>query len=117
MSITTSPKRHRFLVEDWLVVKDWSGQKLISWRSTEVARHLLEAEAHYRLPVSRLSLAERFEALVMWWRAEVAWMSSPTEMAMHPAYQRIIGLGPQAVPLILAELKSEADHWFWALTA
>lgn len=41
-------------------------------------------------------------------------------MSMAPAYQRIIGMGDPAVPLILAQLKSEGDdpdHWFWALTA
>ena len=39
------------------------------------------------------------------------------EMVMHPAYQRIIGMGPSAVPLILRELKRKPDHWFWALHA
>jgi hypothetical protein len=38
-------------------------------------------------------------------------------MAMHPAYQRIIGMGPRVVPLILRELRRKPDHWFWALTA
>ena len=32
-------------------------------------------------------------------------------------YQRTIGLGSMAVPLILAELRRETDHWFWALEA
>jgi hypothetical protein len=32
-------------------------------------------------------------------------------------YQQIIGMGPGAVPLILAELSQETDHWFWALEA
>lgn len=36
---------------------------------------------------------------------------------MHPAYQRIIGFGLPAVPLILAELRRELDHWFWAFKA
>jgi hypothetical protein len=36
---------------------------------------------------------------------------------MHPAYQRIIGLGTAAVPLILAELEKDLDQWFWALKA
>jgi hypothetical protein len=34
---------------------------------------------------------------------------------LHPAYQRIIGLGPAAVPLLLRELEHRPDHWFWAL--
>ena len=32
-------------------------------------------------------------------------------------YQQIIGLGSCAVPLILAELRRETDHWSWALEA
>jgi hypothetical protein len=38
-------------------------------------------------------------------------------MAMHPAYQQIIGLDSPALPLILLELRRELDHWFWALKA
>ena len=38
-------------------------------------------------------------------------------MAMLWPYQRIIGLGSLAVPLLLAELRRETDHWFWALEA
>ena len=36
---------------------------------------------------------------------------------MHPAYQRIIGLGPSAIPLILRELQRQPGHWHWALQA
>ncbi len=39
---------------------------------------------------------------------------------MQPAYQRIIGMGGEAVPLLIAQLKSEGDdpdQWFWALKA
>ena len=38
-------------------------------------------------------------------------------MATHPAYQQIIGMGKEAIPLILEELQREEDHWFWALKA
>ena len=30
---------------------------------------------------------------------------------------RIIGIGPEAIPLILRELKKKPDDWFWALNA
>lgn len=36
---------------------------------------------------------------------------------MHPAYQRIIGMGPDAIALILQELQRKPDDWFWALNA
>lgn len=38
-------------------------------------------------------------------------------MAMLKPYQQIIGMGQAALPLILAELAREPDHWFWALEA
>lgn len=62
-------------------------------------------------------IEERFAALAEQWRAKTAHLSSITDIAMHPAYQRIIGMGPDAVPLILRELSKEPDHWFWALVA
>jgi hypothetical protein len=37
--------------------------------------------------------------------------------ARFAPYQRIIGLGPAVVPLILRELAAGPGHWFWALTA
>ena len=63
---------------------------------------------------------EKADAIVFYsnnpaWKAERGPLSSITAMAMHPAYQRIIGLGPAAVPLLLRELEREPDHWFWAL--
>ncbi len=62
----------------------------------------------------------KFKKLVNDWRNERGARSSITDMSMLPSYQKIIGLGPDAVPLILAELKSEGDdpdQWFWALRA
>ncbi len=62
-------------------------------------------------------LAELFRQLVERWREETRYLSSSTEIAMRPAYQRIIGMGPAVIPLILAELARQPDHWFWALHA
>lgn len=61
-----------------------------------------------------------FRALVDQWRRERGPTSSTVDMAVCPSYQKIIGMGPRAVPLILSELESEGghpDHWFWALQA
>lgn len=62
-------------------------------------------------------LERTFSALAEQWRADTVFLSSVEKMAMHPAYQRIIGLGPQALPLLLRELQGRPDHWFWALHA
>jgi hypothetical protein len=84
-----------------------------------VVDQLLQAKLHYYSPLSRQqrTVVERFRELVQWWQAEVGPLSSTTEMAMQPAYQQIIGLGSEAVPLILRELEKKPDHWFWALKA
>ncbi len=63
------------------------------------------------------NLEQAFDALADQWRNDTVLLSSVDKMAMHPAYQRIIGLGPQALPLILRELQARPDHWFWALHA
>lgn len=58
-----------------------------------------------------------FNSLVERWRKETRYVSTLSRMAMHPAYQRIIGFGREAVPLILRELQQRGGHWLWALNA
>lgn len=72
---------------------------------------------HFFLPVSTQwsNPLLRFLSLKKKWEANTAHLSSMTEMAIHPAYQQIIGMGSVAVPLILQELKKQPGHWFWAL--
>lgn len=76
----------------------------------------------YAVPITEADVEEwlKFQCLVVQWGVERGAMSSITEAAMCPAYQSIIGMGPSAVPLILAELRlegDEPDQWFWALKA
>jgi hypothetical protein len=61
------------------------------------------------------SVRERFERLVAEWKEQSRYLSNTAQMAMLRPYQRIIGMGPSAVPLILEELQREPDQWFWAL--
>lgn len=60
---------------------------------------------------------EVFDRLAAEWKTATEMSSSLHEMFIHPAYQRIIGLGPGAVPLLLRELRDKPDWWFWALTS
>jgi hypothetical protein len=60
---------------------------------------------------------EIFMKLVSTWKQETRGISATTELAMHPAYQQIIGLGELAVPLLLKELEQKSGRWFWALKA
>ena len=68
-------------------------------------------------PIFRNTVLSKFEKLVVEWRASRDTISSGTEMFTHPAYQQIIGMGIEAVPLILKEMEANLDHWFWALRA
>ena len=60
---------------------------------------------------------EKFQELMARWKKDVRFLSDTNEVCSHPAYQEIIGLGIPVLSLILAELESDPDHWFWALKA
>ncbi len=68
-------------------------------------------------PLVDKELQEQFNRLAATWRTERNTLNSGYAMFTHAAYQRIIGLGPKAIPLILHELEEKLDHWFWALVA
>lgn len=74
---------------------------------------------NYYSPASRQegNIVQEFYQLVNQWREETRYLSSISQISMHPAYQKIIGMGSAAVPLILGELKQRPAYWFWALKA
>jgi len=55
-----------------------------------------------------------FKQLVTVWHAEQDPFSSVINFE-HPAYQAIIEMGMDVVPLILKELQENPDYWFLAL--
>ena len=63
------------------------------------------------------TLEERFRRLAAVWHKETAYLSSMSEASSHPAYQEIIRLGPEVVPLLLRDLEANHTHWFAALRA
>jgi hypothetical protein len=68
-------------------------------------------------PTLKADLDHRFLALVQAWKEETRLLSSIHDMVAHPAYLQIIGLGKEALPLLIDELRREPDHWFVALQA
>jgi hypothetical protein len=60
---------------------------------------------------------EEFLACSRQWKRETMTTSSLTDVATHPSYQRIIGLGPEVLPLVFADLRETGAPWFWALRA
>lgn len=62
-------------------------------------------------------LKQEFNKLTAKWRGETAYISLASEQANNFAYQQIIGMGKEVLPLIFAELKETTSDWFWALRA
>lgn len=63
------------------------------------------------------SVESQFRALATKWKEDTKLTSSSSEMILNPSYQRIIGLGPEVIPLVLKDLQESGCHWFWALQA
>lgn len=69
------------------------------------------------LSPTSLGPREQFQRFSGEWKEQSRYLSNTMQMAMLRPYQRIIGMGPVAVPLILEELRRDPDQWFWALEA
>lgn len=66
----------------------------------------------------KLAPDERFKNLSALWKSETEFVSKVSKKIIHPAYQKIIGMGDPAVSLILKDLSENGpEDWFWALTA
>lgn len=61
------------------------------------------------------TVEQRFRRLAVVWDKETAYLSSMAEASNHPAYQEIISLGTEVVPLLLRDLAENYTHWFCAL--
>lgn len=66
-------------------------------------------------PSGKAAPRERFQRLAAEWKQKSQHMSNVAQMAMLRPYQKIIGMGWDAIPFILEELRREPDQWFWAL--
>jgi hypothetical protein len=88
-------------------------------KQREVFMSAVQHRAHVvtQRVTSDVAVRRRFGELVAQWHSETALESSVNRKAMNWAYQQIIGIGPDVLPLILAELERETDDWFWALAA
>jgi hypothetical protein len=62
-------------------------------------------------------LISTFNRLAETWKYDTACHSSINIIANHSAYQEIIKMGSEVVPLILQEMQRQPGHWFWALHA
>ena len=112
----------------WLAGVDWDDPGLtleereclgqFDLLSTEIAEGIRE-EQEFREAAARVvdyhKLRDEFRSLAEQWREETGIFSFERQWAQHPAYNRILGMGEKAVPLILQELRERPYHWFGAL--
>jgi hypothetical protein len=99
------------------MVKDSSSCWLVVWHISEVSSMAYPSSLPSQGVTGQNLPPERFNRLMGEWKEQSRFLSNSAQMAMLPAYQRIIGMGAPVVPLILAELSREPDQWFWALEA
>lgn len=98
--------------------EEWTNDSIaVGTDSQLIKRHYEDLVAHYFKPITRQwsNPLIRFYNLKEQWLNDTFFSSSITEIAMHPAYQQIIGMGPLAVPFILLEMMERPGQWFWAL--
>jgi hypothetical protein len=96
---------------DWAdPAEEYASEAFGSWRAVNGTKSLDLVPAR---GVS--SEDEEFEELARTWERETAIESFPHRKAMHPAYQQILAMGPDVVPLVLRRLERRPGHWFWAL--
>jgi hypothetical protein len=60
-------------------------------------------------------LRPEFSNLAKQWKRETAIAGHLSKIVLHGAYQRIMAMGPDVIPLILEDLSHSPGHWFWAL--
>jgi hypothetical protein len=81
------------------------------------ARRLHNQHQRCARSTSKSTDFEIFREAAAEWRNATWFKSSVATRVSHPAYLRIIGLGQQAIPWILQELRQQPDYWFPALEA
>ena len=89
----------------------------VSVDSVAIRNRMIDARRHFAQPISRQTAQDYLGELAATWKADTMFESSESALSSHPSYQRIIGLGPEAVPLLLRSLRASPDHWFAALSA
>jgi hypothetical protein len=85
--------------------------------SDSIRKQCLVSFMHSIIPFSSANIIPevKFLNLKTEWEEDTGMLSSDSEIALHPAYQQIIGMGQGAIPLILNEMKKKRGQWFWAL--
>jgi hypothetical protein len=108
-----SPELRKVLSER--LIKLFDCDKSIGVTSEYMVRYL--STAFPKLAINSSELEKEFDQLATKWYRETGMISMIHKKSMHPAYQRIIGMGKDALPFIFKELQKKSGHWLWALCA
>jgi hypothetical protein len=95
-----------------------SGIPLVEWQAGADLPSSLEMPIQVQ-PIENSEEME-FNRLVEEWKREVRSKSLMVTIAMHPAYQQMVGMGEKALPFIFERIKRADEktyQWFWALAA
>jgi hypothetical protein len=105
----------------WLEMQEkWTLYGTTSYRDVSVAHGLSLHDHEITVTstfIANYELEAQFNKLAQRWKKETLAQSSVASITMHPAYLDIIGMGREALPLILRDLQKETSHWFIALRA
>lgn len=97
--------------DGWYYICNAKGQAdVVMEADAELAKQIVAALNNF-VP----NLEQKFKGLVQEWKEETLIESSSTKKILSIPYQKIIGLGPAVVPLLLEELAARPDHYHWAL--
>jgi hypothetical protein len=94
---------------------EWEIEKVASLGEMENWYGKAHATVEVEVKISTVMSELRFNRLKKEWIRGTEKLSILSQIILHPAYQQIIAMGPQAIPFVLRSLEKEPDHWFWAL--
>src|SRR5215212_1255807 len=88
--------------------------------TTEIESRLSAVErelAQLKSQLASNSVDQLFATLLEAWRSDTRFQSDQSVILTHPAYYRLIGLGPVILPQIFQDLQAGGGPWFVALEA
>src|ERR1044071_9655 len=96
-----------------------SGEQAMKIRLVEYLEQKLEIKRFFeekrKTEEAKKALEEEFRRLADEWIVDTMFISSPSDKFLHRAYLEIIGMGKDAIPFLLREVREMSGHWFLAL--
>lgn len=106
----------------WPTIPDTADELISEWHSSVEQPYRVVVPSVRKLDVALsyrpiIDVEATFELCADQVEMETGHLSAVSDVVMHRAYQRIIGLGPGVLPFLLRRIRHDSGHWFWALVA